>query len=145
MAGVDERERLERFAQAHFVRKDAAEFVLAEELQPGHALPLVRTQHLFERAERRARELRLATLSRRAIAPAGRCLHLPAGLLAQRGIEETRLHVAEAIACRVLLRRAVTQDLVEFLQRARVNQRDAAVLQPRRGVTGQDETLDVRR
>src|SRR5438874_8350127 len=143
MARVDERQRLERFAQAHFVRKDATEFVLAEELQPGHALPLVGTQHLFERAERRAGELRLAALSRRAIAPAGRGLHLPAGLLAQRGIEEARLHVAEAIAFRVLLWRAVTQNLAEFLQRAGVNQRDAAVLQPRRAVTGQDEALDV--
>src|SRR5882724_8430403 len=100
MAGVDERQRLERFAKAHFVRKNATEFVLAEELQPRHALPLVGTQHLVERAKRRAHELGLATLSRRAIAPAGRCLHLPAGLLAQCGIEEPRLHVAEAIAFR---------------------------------------------
>src|SRR5947208_5614039 len=116
MAGVDERQRLERFAQAHFVRQDPTEFVLAEELQPSHALPLVGTQHLFERAERRARELRLATLSRRALAPASRGLHLPAGLLAQRGIEEARLHVAETVAFRVLLWRAVTQHLVDFLQ-----------------------------
>src|ERR1041385_9091991 len=121
MAGVDERQRLKRFTQSHFIREDAAEFVLAEELQPGHALPLVGTQHLFERAERRARELRLAALPGRALAPACRGLHLPASLMAQRGIEETRLHVAEAVAIRVLLRRAVAQDLVEFLQRARVN------------------------
>src|SRR5947208_16051602 len=106
MAGVDERQRLERFAQAHFVRQDPTEFVLAEELQPGHALPLVGTQHLCERAERRAGELRLAALSRRAIAPAGRGLHLPARLLAPRGIEEARLPVADPIAVRLLLRRA---------------------------------------
>ena len=99
---------------------------------------MVGTQHVFERAEWRTRELRLATLLGRAFAPASRGLHLPAGLLAQRGLEEARLHVAKAIALRVLLRRTIAQHLGEFFQRTRVNQRDAAILQPRRAVAGQD-------
>src|SRR6202453_2688425 len=142
---LDERQRLERFAEAHFVRQDASEFILTQKLQPRHALPLVGTQHLFERAEGRTSQLRLTALLRRAFAPARRGLYLPAGLLAQRGIEEACLLVVKAITLRVLLRLAIAQHLGEFLQRARVNQRDAAILQPRRAVARQDETLDVRR
>src|SRR5579871_3592918 len=125
MARVDERQCLERFTEAHLVRQDASKFVLAQELQPCHALPLVRTQHVFERPEWRAREFCLATLLRRALAPSRRGLHLPARLLAQRGVKEARLHIAETIALRVLLWRAVTQHLGELLQRACVDQRDA--------------------
>jgi hypothetical protein len=55
-------------------------------------------------------------------------LHLPAGLLSQRGVEKARLHVAETVAFRVLLRRAVAQHLGELLQRTRINQSDAAIL-----------------
>ena len=145
MVRVNERQRLERFAQAHLVRQDAPELILPQELQPRHALPLIGTQHIFERAKRWTRELRLATLLRRALAPTGRRLHLPARLLAQRGVKEARLRVAEAITSGVLLRRAVAQHLGEFLQRTCVNECDSAILQSRRAVAGQDQALDVRR
>src|SRR5205807_95151 len=99
-------------------RQDAPELVLPQKLQPRHALPLVGTQYVFERAQWRARKLRLATLLRRAFAPASRGLHLPAGLLAQRGVEEARLHVAEAIALRVLcLSRSASETSHAFCQR----------------------------
>src|SRR4051812_2793898 len=100
MTRMNECQRLERFAQAHFVRQDAAKFIVAQELQPGDALSLVGTEHFFERTERRTGELRLAALLGGAFTPTGRRLHLPAGLLAQRGIEEARLHVAKAIPLR---------------------------------------------
>src|SRR5207237_1416877 len=106
---------------------------------------LVGTEQCSERAERRTRELRVTALLRGTFTPAGRSLHLPAGLLTQRGIQEARLHVAEAVAFSVLLWFAVAQHFIEIFQRAGINQRDPAILQARRAVAGQDETLDVRR
>ena len=70
------RQHLQCFSQSHFVGQNAAETVLAQESQPGHALLLVRAQDRFQRAQRRASSLTsprcwaARRASRRAPAPA---------------------------------------------------------------------------
>src|SRR5689334_736171 len=119
--------------------------VLAQEMQPGHALLLIRPQHLLERSERRTLQFGLAALPAGAFAPGRRRLDLPAGMLLERGIQKSRLHVAESIALLVLSRRAVAQHLVELLERPGVDQGDPSVLQARVAGPRQNQTLDVRR
>src|SRR5436190_23865801 len=119
--------------------------VLAQELQPGDALLLIRPQHVLERAERWTFQFGLPALPRRALAPGRRRLDLPARLLPEGGIEKSRLHITESVALLVLPRRAVAQHFVELLQRPGVNQSNAPVLQARVAGAGQNQTLDVRR
>ena len=138
-------QRLQRFSQTHFVGENAAKAVGAQKMQPRHALFLIGAQHRFQVAERRAFQLCFTTLLRRALAPRRRRLDFPIGMLPQRRFKETGLCVVDAIAGRVLLRRAIEQHFLQFLHRASVNHRHPAVLQARVVLPGQDQPLDIRR
>ena len=105
-------------------------------MQPRHALFLVGTQHSFQIAERRTFQFRLAALLRRAVAPGRRGLDFPIVVLPQCRFEKTRLLAADAIACRVLLWRAIEQNLLQFLHRTGVNHGHFAILQAHVVLTG---------
>ena len=136
---------MQRFAQAHFVGQDAAKTVRAQKVQPRHALLLVGPQHGFQIAERRTFQFGLAALLGRAVAPRRRRLRLSNRRAAATSLRESPPAAVDAIARRVLLRRAIQQHFLQFLHRAGVNHRHLAVLQPRVVLAGQDQPLDVRR
>src|ERR1035437_10592694 len=89
---LNKRQGLQRFAQTHFIRENAAKSVRAQKMQPRHALFLVGTQHSFQIAKRRTFQFCFAALLRRAIAPRRRGLDAPVGVLPQSRFEKTRLH-----------------------------------------------------
>ena len=64
-----ERERLQRFSQAHFIGKNAAEAVRTQKMQPRDTLFLIRPQYRFQISERWTFQLCFAALPRRAVAP----------------------------------------------------------------------------
>jgi hypothetical protein len=70
-------------------------------------------------------------------------LDLPVGLAAQGGVEEAGLEVGEAIGPGVVAGRAIEQDLLEFLDRAGIEQERFAVLEAGVGLAGAEESLDV--
>ena len=106
----------------------------------------------FDKAAARFPGLRAAgipALLRRSVWPRARARQMALGLsnrcAAARSLQETRLLVGNAIALRMLLRRAIEQHLLQFLHRARVNHRHLPILQPRVALSGQNQPLNVRR
>ena len=134
---------LQGFSETHVVGEDPGEAMFAEEPEPGHAGFLVGAQDGFERAEWGRVEVNLAALLGDALLPCWRRLNLPVGLAAQGGVEETGLNVIEAIGPRLLLRRAIEQDLLEFLDRAGIEQERFTVPEAGVALTAAEELLDV--
>ena len=56
-------------------------------------------------------------------------LHLPAGLLPQGCLKKSGLGVVETKSARVLLGRAIQQNLLQFLDRPCVDDRQLAILE----------------
>ena len=92
---------------------------------------LVGAQNVLKLEQGRALDFSASVLARRALAPGCRRLHMPALLLAQRGLDESRLGVVDAVALAVLLGRAVAQHFLKFVHRLKIDDGGFAVLQPR--------------
>ena len=134
---VEERQHLQRFAQAHFVGQDAAESVGAQKMQPGHALLLIRPQDGFQVARAAAVEVSPRRVAGRRAPPSWRA-PAPASRACWRSVASRKpaWALSQAIAPSCCARRAIDQHLLQFLDRARVQQREFAVLQPRVALAG---------
>ena len=142
---AQERQGLERFAQTHFVGQNPAETVLAQKLQPRDPLLLIGAQHRFQIVQGRALQPGVAALLGRTVAPRVRRLHFPVAMLAQRRFHKACLLMADPIARRMLLRRAIQQHLLQFLHRTRVDHRHFSVGQAGVVLPRQYQSLNLRR
>jgi hypothetical protein len=144
-AATQKRQCLQRLPQPHFVGENAAEAVLAQKVQPRHALVFGKAAAPFP--SRRAAGI--PAWPRRFAWPRARARRRAPGLsnrcAAATWLRESRPAAADAIARRVLLRRAIEQHLLQFLHRAGINHRHLAVLQARVVLPGQNQPLNVRR
>jgi hypothetical protein len=142
---LQERQHLQRFAQSHFVRENAAESVAPEKVQPGHTRLLVGAQDAFEFTQRRTFEAGVSAFAPRAFQPRGRRGHGPARLRAQGRGEKAGLFMADAVNAPVLFRRAILQRLLPFLDRARIEDRKLPAAEPGVALPGADQSLDIGR
>ena len=65
--------------------------------------------------------------------------------MTQGGVQKAGLRVVHAVAARVLLRGGIDQHLLQFLDRARVQQREFPVAQPGMALAGTQQALDFSR
>ena len=110
---------------------------LAQKAAATPRLPSDRAAGRIPNSERRRLQLNLA------LHPAGRRLNLPPVLFAQRGLQKSRLGVVKTITGGVLARRAIHQHLLQFLDRAGVEQREFAVLEPGVALAGKEQSLNL--
>ena len=142
--GGQVRQRLERLAETHLVGEDAAEAVARQQVQPAHAVALVRPHRLAEagrqRHVRRGPETALAAaplLPRRPGADAP---------LFQRGVEVSPLRTAQPVDAGPGLRGvAVAQDFREVVEHFFRQDGAFAVAQPPVPGTHLQQALDFRR
>ena len=127
-AGIEQRQHLQRFSQAHFIGENPAETIGAKKSEPRHAVLLIGAQNGFERAQRNF-GLHFATLLCGALRPGLGRGHLPAILLPKRGVQKTRLRIGQPVALRILFRRAIKERFLKFLHCANVQQCEFAVAQ----------------
>src|SRR4051812_15379868 len=113
-------------------------------MQPPDTVFLVGAENFLEVAERRRFGFEFAGLLPRALSPGFRRAHLPAELLIQSGAKETSLNIIHPITALILLRRAIENHFLQFLDRAGIDDGEFAALQFRVALAGQEKTLNVR-
>ncbi len=121
-------ERLQRFAQAHLVRKDSAKPVPSEKMHPVNPLLLIWAQGLFQRSQGDFRHGILPGLLHCPLAPGGRSRDFD--LLAERALQKRRMPaIHPVLAGALLVRVALREHALKFVQKPWVENREAPAFQ----------------